>query len=271
MNHPNNPTLTLEQLLAIEEEQRALTQPFDGKWLQLNPTEAVIEAIKLEKELKTYFSQHKTLTAVGGNIGLGKTTFARILAYGLDIEGSFELDAEKDHINDELLAKFLEDKPTYCFPLQQHLLQKRLRFREHNARKDKSCIEDRTPEEDPIVFYQFMHQMKCLTDGQLEQLRGEAIEAYQNSPKSDLMIVLQGKPELSRLRILQRRRPQELNAWRLKEELHPLAELYKTFPQEVPKYGLHQGPILVFDLDKIDITNRVHEGYIYERILKSLS
>ncbi len=267
MGDENSCRLTLDQRIKIQEEINSLTQPVTGKWLLLNPTEAVIEAIKAEKELKRYLAEHKTFITLAGNIGLGKTTFARIMSYGLDIEGCYELDAEKDHINDELLAKFLGDKPTYCFQLQQHLLAKRLSFRQRNAAKSGSCVEDRTPEEDPIIFHQFFYQLGYLAAGQVEQLKGEALAAYRSAPHSDLMIVLHGSPGLSRLRILQRGRPEELTAWRLEEELRPLSKLYDGFSGLVKEYGLHSGPILAVDLDRIDITNRVHEGYIYERIL----
>lgn len=270
MGNKNTHRLTLDQRIKIQEEMNALTQPVTGKWLSLNPAEAVIEAIRCEKELKQYLTDHKTFLTIAGNIGLGKTTFARIMSHGLDINGCYELDAEKDHINDELLAKFLGDKPKYCFQLQQHLLTKRLSFRKYNAAKSGSCIEDRTPEEDPGVFHQFFHQRGYLTDQQLKQLEEEAITAYRSAPHSDLMIILQGSPELSRLRILQRGRPEELKAWRLEEELRPMAELYGDFPGLVEKYDLHAGPILTFDLDCLDITNRVHEGYICEQILDSL-
>ena len=192
------------------------------------------------------------------------------MSHGLDIEGCYELDAEKDHINDELLAKFLGDKPRYCFQLQQHLLTKRLSFRKHNAAKSGSCIEDRTPEEDPGVFHQFFHQRGYLIGNQLKQLKEEAITAYRSAPSSDLMIILRGSPELSRLRILQRGRPEELKAWRLEEELRPLSRLYDNFPNLVREYGLHTGPILAFDLNRLDVTNRVHEGYICEQILNGL-
>ena len=173
MGDENTRRLTLNQRIKIQEEINALTQPVTGKWLSLNPTEAVIEAIRSEKELKRYLTGHRIFITIAGNIGLGKTTFARIMSHGLDIEGCYELDAEKDHINDELLAKFLGDKPRYCFQLQQHLLTKRLSFRKHNAAKSGSCIEDRTPEEDPGVFHQFFHQRGYLIGNQLKQLKEE--------------------------------------------------------------------------------------------------
>lgn len=244
--------------------------PHLGKWLSYNPTQAVLEQIRLEHELKEYLATHNVLLTVAGNIGLGKTATTRILSHGLNIPGIYELDAEKDTITDDLLSKFLGNKPKYCFDLQRHLLKKRLALRAQSAKQNTSCVEDRTPEEDPAIFHRFFHQLGYLTDLQLDQLETESMRCYQQTRKSQLMIVLQGKPELARERIIQRGRPEELAAWTLESELKPLAKLYHSFPTIVKNYGLHHGPILVFDVDRIDITHRAHQGFMYEQILQVL-
>ena len=46
MGNENTRRLTLNQRIKIQEEMNALTQPVTGKWLLLNPAEAVIEAIR---------------------------------------------------------------------------------------------------------------------------------------------------------------------------------------------------------------------------------
>lgn len=264
--------LTLEQLLAIQKEKESLLSPLGENWAHLVPTKGVIQAIHYTNTLKEFLAKNKVLISVAANIGLGKTTYTRIFSLDLGIIGSYELDAEKDHISDLLLGRFLLDKQKYCFDLQQHLLGKRLKFRKQNFQLAGSCVEDRTPEEDPIAFYRLFFQQGYLTKSQFDQLNEEAIEAYKKSSPSDLIIVLQGSPELSRLRILERSvsRPEELNAWQLETDLRPLAEFYRTFPQEVQKYGLHKGPVLEIDVNQIDIANRIHLGYIYEQILEKL-
>jgi hypothetical protein len=37
------------------------------------------------------------------------------------------------------------------------------------------------------------------------------------------------------------------------------------------KLGFHKGPVLEVDVEKLDLTNRIHVGYIFESILESLS
>jgi hypothetical protein len=84
-------------------------------------------------------------------------------------------------------------------------------------------------------------------------------------------MVLLGGPELSCLRIQQRSRPEELQGgWQLERDLRPLANLYEEFPRVVSGYGLHQGPILVFDVERVDITNRAHQGFVYEQLLQAV-
>jgi deoxyadenosine/deoxycytidine kinase len=267
-NGSDIPSLTLDELLARERELKLLRTGLDEEFIDLGLTESVCRSIHYEHKLKEYLAQNRKLITVAGNVGLGKTTFTRILVHSLGIEGIYELvDAKRnDHINDQLLNDFLRDKPKHCFALQQHLLHKRLALRTTSYNKGVSCVEDRTPEEDPGMFYLLFHEQGYLTDAQLDQLTREAIIAYDPAPKSDLMIVLQGSAELSRDRILQRARKSESQAWPL-EELEIMARLYQNFPRMVPKYGLHQGPIIQFNLDKLDITNRVHEGYMFKQIL----
>ncbi|MBT5739950.1 deoxynucleoside kinase [Candidatus Woesearchaeota archaeon] len=263
----------LEQIIYEVQKQKVgikLT-PHLGPWLSYNPTEAVIKSINTENELQGYLQENNKLLTVAGNIGLGKTAFARILANGLRIKGCYELDSESDEIGDQLLSNFLRDKPKHCYELQKHLLKKRLTQRKSNLSNVISMIEDRTPEEDPAVFHSLFVQQGLLTKREYDELQVEARRVYRDAPKSDLMIVLQGKPELSWQRILQRQRPEELEGgWSLNKDLRPLAKLYQEFPEVVKEYSLHQGPVLIIDVDRVDITQRAHQGFVYEQILQSL-
>ncbi len=267
----------LEKVLAYAAGEirklRTITKltPRLGTWLSYNPTEAVVNSIRYESELRTYLHENQVLITLAGNIGLGKTAWGRILANGLQIDGIYELDAETDEINDELLRKFLGNKPKYCYDLQMHLLSKRLGLRRESAARRASSIEDRTPEEDPGVFHRLFRQQGYLTESQYDSLQIESRRAYRDSPPSDLMIMLQGSPELSWSRIVQRSRPEELiGGWELDKDLRPLARLYDEFPKIVSGYGLHRGPVLVFDVDRVDITSRAHQGFVYEQVLDAL-
>ncbi|MBS3124013.1 deoxynucleoside kinase [Candidatus Woesearchaeota archaeon] len=244
-------------------------EPQLGKWISTNPPEAVLKTIELEKELTDYLNKNQKIITVAGNVGLGKTTTTRILAHGLGIESSFELDKKHDLIDYELLSKFLQDKPRYCNELQVELIKRRLALRNKNKESGLSVIEDRSPEEDPAAFQEHFRNRGYLTERQLDVLQTESRSAYRSAAKSDLMIVLQGTPEYSRQRILHRGRPEEIAAWDL-VELRDLHKLYQEFPGNVGSYGLHQGPIITLDVSKIDVTNRIHQGFVYEQMLKAL-
>ncbi|MBW2997486.1 hypothetical protein KY349_04065, partial [Candidatus Woesearchaeota archaeon] len=36
------------------------------------------------------------------------------------------------------------------------------------------------------------------------------------------------------------------------------------------KFGFHDGPVVEIDVDKVDLTNRIHVGYIFEKIYEAL-
>ncbi|MBI2151653.1 deoxynucleoside kinase [Candidatus Woesearchaeota archaeon] len=207
-----------------------------GKWISTNPPEAVLKTMELEKELADYLQHNQKIITIAGNVGLGKTTTTRILAHGLGIEGSFELDKKHDLIDYGLLSKFLQDKPRYCNELQVELIKRRLALRNKNKNSRLSVIEDRSPEEDPAAFQEHFHNRGYLTERQLDVLQTESRKAYRSAAKSDLMIFLQGTPEYSRQRILHRGRPEEIAAWDL-VELRDLHRFYQQFPINVGSYG----------------------------------
>lgn len=82
----------------------------------------------------------------------------------------------------------------------------------------------------------------------------------------DLIILLQGSPSLAWERIQQRGREMEIEGgWKL-TEIQNLNEWYKTYAADVVKFGFHQGTVLEIDVEKLDLTNRIHVGYIFERV-----
>jgi len=50
-----------------------------------------------------------------------------------------------------------------------------------------------------------------------------------------------------------------------------LNRLYKNYTNDVRRHGLHNGELLEIDVSKIDLTNRIHMGYVFEQIYESLS
>ncbi len=84
------------------------------------------------------------------------------------------------------------------------------------------------------------------------------------------MIVLQGSPELAWKRIQQRGRAMEVEGGWEFSDIQSLHRYYSTYPDDVRKTGFHTEKLLAINLNKLDLANRVHLGYIFEQVLNTL-
>ena len=109
-----------------------------------------------------------------------------------------------------------------------------------------------------------------LTKSELDMLSCEFKKVNSKLPSSDLLIVLQGSSERAWNLIQHRGRQMEMEGGWSYSEIRTLGRLYNRFPDEVIKFGYHDGPILVINIDKLDLTNRIHVGYVFEKIYDAL-
>ncbi|MDP8231893.1 MAG: deoxynucleoside kinase, partial [Candidatus Zophobacter franzmannii] len=170
-----------------------------------------------------------------------------------------------------LLEKFLGNKKQYCFELQRHFLKMRSKQRLQGKSGDSSYIKDRSLAEDLLIFcYQFEKE-GLLTSDELNQLITEFKQVNSTLPSADLLIVLKGNPKLAWSRIQQRGREMETEGgWSL-ADIRNLNEWYKSYHIDVVNYGFHKGPVLEIDVEMVDLTNRIHCGYVFESIYKLLN
>lgn len=253
----------------IAEEIRTLelrvTTPGISQWVTLPETAATLKAIDAETKLEKYLRKHPKIISVAGNVGLGKSTLTAIMQRSLKIHGLYE-NPEKN----PLLEKFLKDKAKYCYDLQLHFLKMRKKQKCIASDSGKSYVLDRSLPEDLLVFcYQF-YKDGYLSKNELDLLTAKFKKESDKIPSTDLMIILQGSTDLAWKRIQQRGREMEIEGGWTKSEIRSLNQLYKTYGQDVVKFGFHKGNILEINVDKIDFTNRVHVGYIFEEIYKTL-
>jgi deoxyadenosine/deoxycytidine kinase len=170
-----------------------------------------------------------------------------------------------------LLEKFLKNKKQYCYDLQLQLLKMRSEMQEKAKKNNRSCVMDRSLPEDLLVFcYQF-YKDGYLTRNQLDVLTTVFKEVNEDLPEVDLLIMLNGSTELAWSRIQQRGREMELEGGWSKYEIESLNYWYRNYAGDVKKFGFHKGPVLELNMDKLDLNNRIHIGYIYESIYEILT
>ena len=248
----------------VELDLRVCT-PGLQSWVQLPETEAAIRASEVEQQLEEYLKKNKKLITVAGNVGLGKSTVTALMQRSLRIDAIYE-NPEKN----PLLNKFLKNKKEHCFDLQYHFMQMRAEQRRRGANSPVSTVKDRSLAEDLLVFCQHFHQSGYLTPNELDVLYTEFYKVNSQLPSTDLMIVLQGRPELAWKRIQQRGREMEVKGGWEFSDIKALNQYYRTYPDDVRKTGFHKGQVLELNVNKIDLANRMHMGYVFETVLNAL-
>ena len=249
----------------IKELDIRVATPGISEWVTLPETAATLKAIDAERKLEKYLKKNPKLITVAGNVGLGKTTLAAIVERSLNIKALYENPEENP-----LLEKFLADKAIYCYELQLHFLKMRAKLHNEGKNSKGSCVMDRTIPEDLLIFcYQFLRD-GYLTRNELDSLTTRFKKVCDELPSADLMIILKGKPEFAWNRIQQRGREMEIEGGWSKAEIEALGFWYNSYAKDVIKFGFHSGRVLTIDVEKIDFTNRIHVGYIFEDIYNIL-
>ncbi|MCF7857711.1 MAG: deoxynucleoside kinase [Candidatus Cloacimonetes bacterium] len=243
-----------------------VTTPGISKWVALPETAATLKAIDAETKLENYLKQNPNLISIAGNVGLGKSTLTALMQRSLKISGLYE-NPEKN----PLLEKFLKDKKTYCYDLQLHFLQMRKNLQITGTSGGKSYVMDRSLLEDLLVFcYQF-HKDGFLSDNELDLLTAKFKTVCNEIPSPDLLIVLKGRADLAWSRIQQRGREMEMEGGWNKSDINALNRWYRTYANDVYRFGYHKGKVIEINVEKIDFTNRIHVGYLFEVIYDTLS
>ncbi len=242
-----------------------ITTPGLSDWVRLPETRAALKAVEAEKKLEDYLSRHQKLIAIAGNVGLGKSTLAAMMEHSLRLGASYENPEEN-----LLLEKFLSDKPKYCYDLQKHFLQIRAGQQKKGRKSGRSHVLDRSLPEDLLIFCRQFLLDGHLTKSQYDLLDIEFRRANRELPQADLIVLLQGTPELAWQRIQQRGREMEIQGGWKKSEIEQLGHLYRTYSRDVRDFGFHCGPVLEINVNKLDLTNRIHGGYIFEQIYQAL-
>ncbi len=189
--------------------------------------------------------QKKVFIALAGNIGVGKTTAAKLISqqFGLEL-------FDEPVIDNRFLRDYYADMQRWSFTLQLEFLIRRVEHHELIRTVPKSCIQDRTLYEDPEVFAKYLHGLGFMDNRELDlyfeyfnRLNGELLHP-------DLILMLQVDHIETLLHRIQTRGRKEEGG--IDEAfLAGLNAYYSTFPQVCrKKYGipLHQVSVETLDI-----------------------
>ena len=141
---------------------------------------------------------------LAGNIGVGKTTFTKLLSEKLNWIPFFESASDNPYLSD-----FYSDMKRWSFNLQIFFLHKRFEMHQKMSASLTSVIQDRTVYEDIEIFARNLYQLGKLSKRDWDNYRGlfKVMESYLERP--DLIIYLKADTDTLLRRIKKRDRDYE--------------------------------------------------------------
>lgn len=216
--------------------------------------------------METSASKKKIFIAMAGNIGVGKTTAAKLISQ----QFGFEL-FDEPVIDNRFLRDYYADMRRWSFTLQLEFLIRRVEHYELIRTVPKSCLQDRTLYEDPEVFAKYLHGLGFMDDRELDLYFEYFHRLYRDLQRPDLILMLevdQVQTLLSRIRTRGRKEEEGIDT----AFLSGLNAYYSTFPQVCQrKYGI---PVCQINVEKLDIRSPEGKKIFCQKVetaLKDLS
>jgi len=183
---------------------------------------------------------NKYFVAIGGNIGVGKSTLTGILAEAFGWKPFFEAVDENPY-----LADFYGDMRQWSFHSQVFFLSRRLQHHRQLVDHPGSVVQDRSVYEDAEIFAQNLYNQGHMSDRDYHAYHDlyEGIRAF--LPPPDLLIYLKASVETLQSRIKSRGRDFEHDI--SSEYLHQLNLLYDQWIEH-----WESCPVLVVPADDMD-------------------
>ena len=141
---------------------------------------------------------------LAGNIGVGKTTFTKLLSKSLDWTPYFESVTDNPYLND-----FYGDMKRWGFNLQVYFLHKRFQMHQTMSKSSTCVIQDRTIYEDMEIFARNLYQLGKLSKRDWENYSGLFAVMTSYLKKPDLIIYLRAETDTLISRIKNRGRDYE--------------------------------------------------------------
>lgn len=208
-------------------------------------------------------SHKHPFVGIAGNIGVGKTTFTKIIADHFNWKPYFESVADNPYLTD-----FYGDMKRWSFNLQIYFLHHRFRMQSAIVHDVSGAIQDRTIYEDVEIFAKNLHLLGHMDDRDWQNYRHlfELMTSYLRKP--DLIIYLKASTDTLITRIKGRDRDFEKSID--PEYLHQLNISYDKWVNslsDIPVKTIDTNHFNVFKdqekLDEIirDITSRL-SGFV---------
>ncbi len=182
----------------------------------------------------------KHFITIAGNMGVGKSTLAHLLAEELDWTPFYEATDDNPY-----LADFFRDMRQWSFHSQIFFLSRRLRTHREIVAHPGSVIQDRSIYEDANIFARNLHQRRNMTDRDYEVYRSIYEEFIRFLPTPDLIVYLKASVPTLIGRVQRRGRDFERDISPL--YLQQLNELYNSWIEDFTLC-----PVLTVETDRLD-------------------
>jgi len=189
--------------------------------------------------------------ALAGNIGVGKTTWTRLLSERFDWRPYYEKVIENPY-----LADFYHDMERWSFHSQIFFLTQRIKAHLEIQRITSTCIQDRTIFEDGEIFAWNLYRNNVMSETDYQNYKDLYDTIIGSLRFPDLIIYLRASIWTLISRIRKRGRDYEKT---IKKEY--LAQLNQGYEEWIKRY-VQQHRVLIVDTDDLDIEkdiSRVNE------------
>jgi len=189
--------------------------------------------------------------ALAGNIGVGKTTWTKLLSGQFDWRPYYEKVVENPY-----LADFYHDMERWSFHSQIFFLTQRFKAHLEIQQATRTCIQDRTIFEDGEVFARNLYLNKVMTEKDYRNYQDLYETVIDTLRFPDLIIYLRASIWTLISRIRKRGRDYERT---ISKEY--LAQLNRAYEDWIKRYS-DNNRVLIVDTDNLDIEkdiSRVNE------------
>ena len=178
---------------------------------------------------------------LAGNIGVGKTTFTKLLSEKLNWTPFFESVSDNPYLSD-----FYSDMKRWSFNLQIFFLHKRFEMHQKMSASLTSVIQDRTIYEDLEIFARNLYQLGKLSQRDWDNYCGlfKVMNSYLKRP--DLIIYLKADTDTLLSRIKKRGRDYENSID--SEYIHTLNISYDRWIESISDQ-----PVMIIETDYFNI------------------